>query len=114
MVVFEHLFSNSSSFEQVKFSLISDCSTFSIVLEVSRFLSGIEFEEIFVNGKNSSTQYFYHDGELFNYSIYPITLSNINGKKEHIFSIIYIYDNNMLLGSLKKSLQSAIIQKMIL
>ena len=77
------------------------------------YIGDIEFEEIFVNGKNSSTQYFYRDGELFNYSIYPITLSNINGKKEHIFSIIYIYDNNMLLGSLYQNFFSLAI-KMIL
>ena len=34
-----------------------------------------EFEEVFVNGKNSSEQYFYINEELFNYSIYPIILN---------------------------------------
>ena len=59
-------------------------------------------KKFFVNGKNSSEQYFYIGEELFNYSIYPIVLSNIKGEKEHAFSIIYIYNNRILLGSFNK------------
>ena len=63
------------------------------------YIGDREFEEVFVNGKNSSEQYFYVNEELFNYSIYPIVLSNIEGKKEHTFSIIYVYNDRMLLES---------------
>ena len=55
------------------------------------YIGDTEFEEVYLNGKNSSGQYFYVDEEIFNYSIYPIVLANINGKKEHTFSVIYIY-----------------------
>ena len=48
-------------------------------------------KEVFVNGKNPSGQFFYVNREKFKYSIYPIVLENLNGKKEHIMSIIYIY-----------------------
>ena len=44
--------------------------------------------EVYVNRKNSSGQFFYVNGEKFKYSIYPIILENLNGKKEHIMSII--------------------------
>ena len=44
------------------------------------YIGDTEFEEVFVNGKNSSEQYFYINKELFNYSIYPIVLSNMKGQ----------------------------------
>ena len=64
------------------------------------YIGDTEFEEVFINGKNSSGQYFYVDEEIFNYSIYPIVLASIKGKKEHAFSVIYIYNNRILLESL--------------
>ena len=66
-----------------------------------------------MNGKDSGEQIFFIDGEKFNYSIYPIVLSNIKGKKEHIFSIIYIYNNRILLESLYQN-SSSLIVKMVL
>ena len=72
-----------------------------------------EFEEVFVNGKNSSEQYFYINEELFNYSIYPIVLANIEGKKEHLFSVIYIYNNGILLESLYQNRISFIFKMII-
>ena len=58
------------------------------------------FDEIFVNGKNSSGQYFYMNGEKIKYSIYPVIFENLNGQKEHTFSIIYIYNNKIILEEL--------------
>ena len=57
-------------------------------------------EEIYINGKNSSEQYFYANGIAFNYSIYPIIMKNINGHKEHVFNIIYVYNNEMFFEEL--------------
>ena len=74
------------------------------------YITDIEFEEVFVNGKNSSEQFFYQNGELFNYSIYPIIIANTNGKKEHMFSLIYIYNNRMLLESLYQNFYSLIVK----
>ena len=53
------------------------------------------YEEIYINGNNSYEQYFSLNGEIFNFSIYPIILENIKGSKEHILNIIYIYNNKM-------------------
>ena len=72
-----------------------------------------DFEEVFVNGKNSSEQYFYINEEIFNYSIYPIVLSNLKGQKEHCFSIIYVYNNSILLGSLNQ-INTSLIFKIII
>ena len=53
------------------------------------------FGEVYVNGKNSSGQHFYINEEKYKFSIYPLLLENLNGQKEHIFSIIYIYKDQM-------------------
>ena len=53
------------------------------------------FDEIYINGINSYDQYFSVSGKIYNFSIYPIILENIYGSKEHIFNIIYIYNNDM-------------------
>ena len=68
------------------------------------------FEEIYVNGTNSNEQYFYADGIKYNYSIYPIVFENLNGQKEHTFSIIYVYNNDILLEGLKGNIYSFIIK----
>ena len=57
-------------------------------------------EEVFVNGKNSSKQYFYINNEKYKYSIYPVVLENLYGEKEHILSIIYIYRDNLFISKL--------------
>ena len=68
------------------------------------------YDEVYVNGKNSSEQYFYINGEKFNYSIFPLILDNVKGYKEHVFSIIYIYNNEILLQDLNKYNTSAEIR----
>ena len=60
------------------------------------------YDEIFINGKNSSGQYFFMNGEKLKYSIYPIIFENLNEQKEHIFSIIYIYSEQLLLEKMNK------------
>ena len=58
-----------------------------------------EYEEIFVNGVNSSNQSFYLNNEKLHYSIYPVVLENLNGEKEHVLSIIYICDTELYLSN---------------
>ena len=53
------------------------------------------FDEIYSNGYNSEDQYFTLNGEIYNFSIYPITLENLEGYKEHIFNIIYVYNKKL-------------------
>ena len=67
-------------------------------------------DEVFVNGKNSSEQYFYINGEKLKYSIYPIILNNIKGKKEHIMSIIYIYKEELFFDEINKTSDSITIK----
>ena len=53
------------------------------------------FEEIKINGVNTSDQYFYFNGEKFYFSIYPVVLEGITGLKEHVLSIVYFYNNRL-------------------
>ena len=59
------------------------------------------FEEIFIDGKNENKQYFYLNEKKYKYSIYPVLFENLNGKKEHIFSIIYIYNDQLYLEKIQ-------------
>ena len=68
------------------------------------------YDEVYINGKNSSEQYFYINGEKFNYSIYPLILNNVKGQEEHVFSIIYIYNNDMLLQDLEEYIDSNVLR----
>ena len=52
-------------------------------------------DEVFVNGKNSSDQFFYINKEKLKYSIYPVILENLKGQKEHVMSLIYIYKEQL-------------------
>ena len=70
------------------------------------------FEEIFINGKNSSGQYFFINGEKYKYSIYPVIFDNLYGEKEHIFSIIYIYNEQLFFQ--KYNYYSSLFIKIIL
>ena len=71
------------------------------------------FDEVYVNGENSSEQYFYLNGKKLNYSIYPLILENLNGEKEHVFSIIYIYNDELYFEDLNKY-NSSMTYKIIL
>ena len=75
------------------------------------------FDEIYVNGNNSSEQYFSLNGKVLNYSIYPVILENLNGEKEHIFSIIYIYNEDLFFDEIDQynsSMAVKIILELIL
>ena len=75
------------------------------------------FDEVFINGKNSSKQYFSLNREKYNYSIFPVLIENLNGHKEHIFSIIYVYNDNLYLEEMKtytSSISIKIILELIL
>ena len=59
------------------------------------------FEEIKINGVNTSEQYFYFNKQKFFFSLYPVILENINGVKEHVLSIVYFYNNELYYERLK-------------
>ena len=59
------------------------------------------FEEVYTNGQNSNDQYFYLNGQAFNFSIYPIVFENTAGKKEHVLNIIYVYNEKILTKGIK-------------
>ena len=65
------------------------------------YLGTSPYDEIYVNGKNSSGQHFFINGEKLKYSIYPVILRNLNGIYEHIFSIIYIYEDKLFVAEMK-------------
>ena len=77
------------------------------------YIRNSESDEVFVNGKNSSGQYFYINGEKFHYSIYPIVLMNLEGEKEHLFSIIYVYNDRIFLENLNQ-INSSLTLKILL
>ena len=52
------------------------------------------WDEIYINGENDNDQYFYFNGERNYFSIIPIYLENLEGNKEHVLSIVYIYNPN--------------------
>ena len=71
------------------------------------------YDEMYINGKNSSDQYFIVNDEKFNFSIYPIILNNLRGQKEHIMSIIYVYNKQLYFDELDKY-ESSLTIKIIL
>ena len=71
------------------------------------------YDEVFVNGNNANDQYFYINEEKYRYSIYPITLQNIKGQREHLLSIIYIYRDQVFFDKIYND-SSSIIYNIIL
>ena len=67
-------------------------------------------DEIYINGKNSSEQYFFMKGKKFVYSIYPVILDNLYGEKEHVFSIVYVYNEQLYIEKVEKYNYSLTIQ----
>ena len=58
------------------------------------------FDEIYIDGNSSENQYFSINGEINNFSIYPVILENLYGKKEHVLNIIYLYNYNFYYNSI--------------
>ena len=71
------------------------------------------YDEIYVNGKNPNDQRFYINGKEFRYAIYPIILINLNGIKEHVMSLIYIYNHQLYLDKLDNYYNEKIIMIII-
>ena len=71
------------------------------------------FDEVYVNGNNSDGQYFYLKGKKMKFSIYPIILENLNGEKEHVFSVVYIYSDELYFDELN-NYNSSMAVKIIL
>ena len=67
-------------------------------------------DEIYINGKNSSEQYFFMKGKKFVYSIYPVILDNLYGEKEHVFSIVYVYNEQLYIEQMERYNYSLTIQ----
>ena len=76
------------------------------------YLSDSLYQEIYVKGNNSNSteQIFYVNEEKLKYSIYPITLENLKGEKEHVMSIIYIYNEKFFLENIQQYTSSIIIK----
>ena len=62
-----------------------------MIILVTQFL-----KKFLLTGKNNSEQHFLINEEKFKYSLYPVVLENLNGKKEHIMSLIYVVSNKLL------------------
>ena len=77
------------------------------------FICNNTYDEVFVNGKNSCDQFFFVDGKVYNYSIFPVIFENLNGQKEHIFSLIYVYNSQLYLEEIEKY-NSSLTTKLIL
>ena len=58
--------------------------------------------------------YFYIKGEKYNYSIFPVILENLYGEKEHVFSIIYVYNDQLFIEEMQKYNSSNIAIKIFL
>ena len=69
-----------------------------------KYINDSIYSEIFINGENADNQIFYLNGEKFHYSIYPIVLENINGIKEHVLNIIYVYNNKFFYNEIKSKI----------
>ena len=79
----------------------------------SNYIKQIEnnlYNEVYKNGKNSQGQYFYINKIKYKFSIFPVILDNLNGKKEHVLSIIYIYNKDILLTKLNLNNSSGTIK----
>ena len=59
------------------------------------------YGEIYINDNNSNQQYFHINEEKLKYVILPVILENLLGEKEHVLSIIYIYNEDSYLVKLK-------------
>ena len=53
------------------------------------------FDEIFIDNSDGEEQYFYLDGEKYNYCIFPIILENYEKKYEHVLSIVYLFNKKL-------------------
>ena len=58
------------------------------------------FDEFYEDGESPVNQKFYVNEEEFKYAMYPIIFENLNGKSEHVMSIIYIYNDQLFLDKL--------------
>ena len=76
-------------------------------------ISDISNDEIFINGKNSQMQFFFLNGKKYKFSLFPIVLENLYGEKEHVFTIVYVYDEELFLKEIE-SYTSSIVIKILL
>ena len=53
------------------------------------------FDEIIIDDSNGENQYFYLDGEKFDYSIFPIILLDYKYNYEHVLSIVYLFNKKL-------------------
>ena len=68
------------------------------------------FEEIVINGVNTSEQYFYINGKKFYFSLFPVFLENLKGIKEHVLSIVYLYNYELYYDGFKYYYSNSIIK----
>ena len=68
------------------------------------------FDEIKLNGIDTSEQYFHINGDKFYFSLFPVVLENINSKKEHVLSIVYLYNYKLYYDEFKSYSSNSIIK----
>ena len=73
-------------------------------------ISDISNDEIFINGKNSQMQFFFLNGKKYKFSLFPIVLENLYGEKEHVFTIVYVYDEELFLKEMEPYTSSIVIK----
>ena len=58
------------------------------------------FDEIYIDDSDGEEQYFYVDGDKYNYCIFPVILEDYEKKYEHVLSIIYLFDKKLFYESM--------------
>ena len=111
--IMENIFQWDGNFSLEEKTFFFDKIQKKLTSSYNKRISFESYEEIYINGNEPINQSFYINDERYNFSVYPVILDNIYGKREHVLSIIYIYNRNLYLSELNIS-DSSFVVKIIL
>ena len=111
--IMENIFQWDGNFSLEEKTFFFDKIQKKLTSSYNKRISFESYEEIYINGNEPINQSFYINDESYNFSVYPVILNNIYGKREHVLSIIYIYNRNLYLSELNIS-DSSFVVKIIL
>ena len=111
--IMENIFQWDGNFSLEEKTFFFDKIQKKLTSSYNKRISFESYEEIYINGNEPINQSFYINDESYNFSVYPVILNNIYGKREHVLSIIYIYNKNLYLSELNIS-DSSFVVKIIL
>ena len=111
--IMENIFQWDGNFSLEEKTFFFDKIQKKLTSSYNKRISFESYEEIYINGNEPINQSFYINDESYNFSVYPVILDNIYGKREHVLSIIYIYNRNLYLSELNIS-DSSFVVKIIL